>query len=395
MSAAGAGPESREGHREPDRAVDGALRAHTAGLAARVTTRRGGFTLDVAVEVAHGEVVAVLGPNGSGKSTLLGTLAGLFDPESATVTLADRILTDTAAGVTVPVHRRRVGLLSQQALLFPHLSARENVAFGPRCAGQGRRAAGAVADRWLAEMGVAELADRRPSELSGGQAQRVAIARALAVEPDLLLLDEPFAALDVDAAPAVRAVLRRVVRDSVVGGQTVLVVTHDVLDAVVLADRLVVLADGGVVEQGPTAEVLARPRSGFAARIAGLDLVTGTACADGLHTPDGTLVSGAASEPLDDGEPAVAVFAPRSVAVHRERPTGSPRNVVPVRLAAMEPQGEVVRLRAGASGRGPAWGDGLAADVTPAAVAELGVGPGDELWFAVKATEVAVHPSGR
>ena len=306
------------------------------------------------VEVAHGEVVAVLGPNGSGKSTLLGTLAGLFDPESATVTLADRVLTDTAAGVTVPVHRRRVGLLSQQALLFPHLTARENVAFGPRCAGQGRRAAGAVADRWLAEMGVAELADRRPSELSGGQAQRVAIARALAVEPDLLLLDEPFAALDVDAAPAVRAVLRRVVRDSVVGGQTVLLVTHDVLDAVVLADRLVVLADGEVVEQGPTAEVLARPRSGFAARIAGLDLVTGTACAGGLKAPDGTLVSGAASESVDEGEPAVAVFAPRSVAVHRERPGGQP-----------------AQRRAGA-----ARGDGAAGRGRPAARRRLGARPG-------------------
>ena len=267
------------------------------------------------------------------------------------MTLADRVLTDTAAGVTVPVHRRRVGLLSQQALLFPHLTARENVAFGPRCAGQGRRAAGTVADRWLAEMGVAELADRRPSELSGGQAQRVAIARALAVEPDLLLLDEPFAALDVDAAPAVRAVLRRVVRDV---GQTVLLVTHDVLDAVVLADRLVVLADGEVVEQGPTAEVLARPRSGFAARIAGLDLVTGTACAGGLKAPDGTLVSGAASEPLDDGEPAVAVFAPRSVAVHRERPGGQP---------AQRPAGA-------------ARGDGAAGRGRPAACRRLGARPG-------------------
>jgi molybdate transport system ATP-binding protein len=241
-------------------------------------------------------------------------------------------------------------------------------------------------------MGVAELADRRPAALSGGQAQRVAIARALAVEPDLLLLDEPFAALDVDAAPAVRTVLRRVVRDV---GQTVLLVTHDVLDAVVLADRLVVLAAGEVVEQGPTAEVLARPRSPFAARIAGLDLVAGAACTEGLRAADGTLVSGAASEPLDDGEPAVAVFAPRSVAVHRERPHGSPRNVLPVRLAAMERHGEVVRLRAAASERGPAWVDGLAADVTPAAVAELGVEPGDELWFAVKATEVAVHPRAR
>jgi molybdate transport system ATP-binding protein len=357
-----------------------------------VTTRRGGFTLDVALEVAPGEVVAVLGPNGSGKSTLLGTLAGLYVPEDARITLGGRTLTDTAGGTAVPAHRRRVGLLSQQALLFPHLSARDNVAFGPRCGGRPRREAAETARRRLVDVGVGELADRRPSELSGGQAQRVAIARALAVGPDLLLLDEPFAALDADAAPAVRSVLRRLVRDT---GQTTLLVTHDVVDAVVLADRLVVLAEGRVVEQGPTAEVLARPRSAFAARIAGLDLVAGAAARGGLTTPDGALISGAASEPVEPGGPAVAVFAPSAVAVHRERPGGSPRNVLPVRLAAFEPQGEVVRLRAAPRDDGPAWVDGLAADVTPAAVAELGLEPGDDVWFAVKATEVAVHPGGR
>ena len=357
-----------------------------------MTTRRGGFTLDVEIEVEPGEVVAVLGPNGSGKSTLLGTLAGLYTPEDARVTLGGRTLTDTATGVGVPAHQRRVGLLSQQALLFPHLTARDNVAFGPRCAGRGRRASLAAASERLAEVGVAELADRKPSALSGGQAQRVAIARALAVEPDLLLLDEPFAALDVDAAPAVRSVLRRLVRDT---GQTTLLVTHDVVDAVVLADRLVVLAEGRVVEAGPTAEVLARPRSAFGARIAGLDLVTGTASGDGLTTPEGATVHGIASEKIPGGEPAVAVFPPSAVAVHRDRPDGSPRNVLPVRLAALEPQGEVVRLRAAASPDGPPWVAGLAADVTPAAVAELDVEPGDDLWFAVKATEVAVHPRRR
>ncbi|GAA4873294.1 sulfate/molybdate ABC transporter ATP-binding protein [Actinomycetospora straminea] len=361
-------------------------------LEARVTTRRGGFTLDVAVEVAPGEVVAVLGANGSGKSTLLGTLAGLHAPEHARITLGGRVLTDTAARFAVPAHRRRVGLLSQQALLFPHLTARDNVAFGPRCAGRGRRAARAAAEERLADVGLGELAERRPSELSGGQAQRVAIARALAVEPELLLLDEPFAALDVDAAPAVRSVLRRVVRQT---GQTTLLVTHDVVDAVVLADRLVVLADGAVVEEGPTAEVLARPRSAFAARVAGLDLVGGAASAAGLTTPEGATVHGRASEELADGEPAVAVFPPSAVAVHRKHPEGSPRNVLPVRLAALEPRGEVVRLRAAAAPGGPGWVEGLAADVTPAAVAELGVEPGDELWFAVKATEVAVHPRRR
>ncbi|MDD7941806.1 ATP-binding cassette domain-containing protein [Actinomycetospora lutea] len=357
-----------------------------------MTTRRGGFTLDVAVEVAPGEVVAVLGPNGSGKSTLLGTLAGLYTPEDARVVLGGRTLTDTASGVAVPAHRRRVGLLSQQALLFPHLTARDNVAFGPRCAGRGRREALAAARERLADVGVAELEGRRPAELSGGQAQRVAIARALAVEPDLLLLDEPFAALDVDAAPAVRSVLRRAVRRR---GQTTLLVTHDVVDAVVLADRLVVLAEGRIVEQGPTAEVLARPRSAFAARIAGLDLVTGTAAETGLTTPEGAVVHGLASAEVEAGEPAVAVFPPSAVSVHRHRPDGSPRNVVPVRLAALEPQGEIVRLRAAAAPGGPPWVEGIAADVTPAAVAELGVGPGDDLWFAVKATEVAVHPRRR
>ncbi|WP_423716749.1 sulfate/molybdate ABC transporter ATP-binding protein [Actinomycetospora cinnamomea] len=377
--------------RRPGAPSGGALRPEE-GLHARVTTHRGDFVLDVAVDVAPGEVVAVLGPNGSGKSTLLGTLAGLHAPEDARVTLGGRTLTDTAAGIAVPAHRRRIGLLSQQALLFPHLCARDNVAFGPRCAGRGRRTAAAIAQDRLAEVGVAELADRRPAALSGGQAQRVAIARALAVEPDLLLLDEPFGALDVDAAPAVRSVLRRVVRDT---GQTTLLVTHDVLDAVVLADRLVVLADGAVVEQGPTAEVLARPRSAFAARIAGLDLVPGAAAPEGLATPDGGTVHGVASEDVAPGEPAVAVFAPSAVAVHRERPGGSPRNVLPVRLAGLEPRGEVVRLRAGPSPGGPPWAEGLAADVTPAAVAELGVGPGDDLWFAVKATEVSVHPVRR
>lgn len=363
-----------------------------SALAADITVARGSFHLDVHLDVAPGEVVGVLGANGSGKSTLLGVLAGLVAPTAARIVLGDRTLTDTDARVTVPVHRRRVGLLSQQALLFPHLSARDNVAFGPRCAGRSRRDSVVDASRWLVALDAEEFAPRRPHQLSGGQAQRVAIARALAVEPDLLLLDEPFAALDVEAAPAVRTVLRRVVRDV---AQTTLLVTHDLLDAVVLADRLLVLDDGVVVESGPTAEVLARPRSAFAARIAGLDLVDGVAREHGIEASDGRIVAGTASGSLTPGEPAVAVFSPSAVAVFRDEPRGSPRTVVPVRLATMEPQGEMVRLRAAASPDGPGWVDGLAADVTPAAVAELGVEPGDQLWFAVKAAEVAVHPRAR
>ncbi|NMO88919.1 sulfate/molybdate ABC transporter ATP-binding protein [Actinomycetospora sp. TBRC 11914] len=359
-------------------------------LAADVGVVRGSFELDVSLTVEPGEVVALLGSNGAGKSTLLGALAGLYRPTRGEIVLGGRTL--SSPSVAVPVHRRRVGLLSQQALLFPHLTALDNVAFGPRSTGGGRRAARETAQRWLDEVDAAALAGRRPAQLSGGQAQRVAIARALACDPELLLLDEPFAALDVDATPAIRSLLRRVVRAT---GVTTLVVTHDVLDAVVLADRIVVLDAGRVVETGTTTDVLTRPRSAFAARIAGLDLVPGRSSAEGLVTGEGTVVVGTHPEPVEQGEPAVALFAPASVSVFRDKPGGSPRTALPVRLAAMEPHGELVRLRAAPLDGGPGWVEGLAADVTPAAVAELGVEPGDDVWFAVKAAEVTVHPAGR
>jgi molybdate transport system ATP-binding protein len=360
----------------------------TPGLDAYVLVRRGSFTLDVTLSAEPGEVLAVLGPNGAGKSTLLGVLAGLLRPDGGHVRIGDRVVTDR--GVHVPPHRRGVGLLAQQALLFPHLSVLRNVAFGPQAQGSPRREAEARARELLAAVDAAELAERRPAQLSGGQQQRVALARALAPEPGLLLLDEPLAALDVDATPAMRSLLRRVIRDA---KQTALLVTHSALDALVLADRVLVLTEGRVVERGDTREVLARPRSPFAARIAGLNLVAGTACPAGVCAPDGLVLSGRGVE-VAPGEPAVAVFPPAAVAVFVAEPHGSPRNVLPVRLAGIEPRGDVVRLRAAARAGGPGWVDGLAADVTPAAVAELAVEPGAELWFAVKATEVGIHAAG-
>jgi molybdate transport system ATP-binding protein len=360
-------------------------------LVARVVVRRAAFTLDVALSAEPGEVLAVLGPNGAGKSTLLGVLAGLLRPDAGHVRVGDVTVTDPGSGVHVPPHQRGVGLLAQQPLLFPHLSAVGNVAFGPRAHGVPRREAERRARELLTAVDAAELADRRPAGMSGGQQQRVALARALAPGPGLLLLDEPLAALDVDATPAMRSLLRRVIRDA---KQTAVLVTHSALDALVLADRVVVLTRGRVVEQGATRDVLGRPRSPFTARIAGLDLVPGTACPEGLRTADGMVVSGlhnGDSVGPADGEPAVAVFPPSAVAVFAERPHGSPRNVLHVRLAAIEPHGDVVRLRAGAVSGGPEWMDGLAADVTPAAVADLAAEPGAELWFAVKATEVGIH----
>ncbi len=368
------------------------VRPGPLGLDARIVVHRAGFSLDVELSVPAGEVLAVLGPNGAGKSTVLGVLAGLVRPDAGYVRIGEQAVTDVAAGTYVPPHRRRIGLLAQQALLFPHLTALGNVAFGPRAGGLGRGPAQARAQELLADVDVADLADRRTGQLSGGQQQRVALARALAPEPDLLLLDEPLAALDVDATPAMRSLLRRVIRH---GRQTAVLVTHSALDALVLADRVLVLTGGRIVEQGAVREVLARPRNAFTARIAGLDLVPGTACAAGLCTADGTVVAGRHSSPVGAGEPAVAVFPPAAVAVFLAPPGGSPRNVVQVLLGAVEPRGDVVRLRALAPPGGPDWVDGLAADITPAAMADLAVEPGAPLWFVVKATEVAVHPVGR
>lgn len=358
-----------------------------SAMLADITLRRAEFTLSMECTVQPGEVVAVLGPNGAGKSTLLSVLSGLSRPDHGRVALGDRVWLDTGRDIDLPAHRRGAGLLAQDALLFPYLTALDNVAFGPRAAGAGKRAARTAAERWLAEVDADGLAGRRPGRLSGGQAQRVALARALAAAPELLLLDEPLAALDIDAAPAMRGLLHRVLRSQ---DRPTVLVTHDVLDAVVLADRVLVLSDGRLVEQGPTREVLARPRTAFTARIAGLNMVTGVATEGGLTTGE-VGINGRTAEPVVPGEPAAAVFAPSTVAVHREHPHGSPRNAVRVRLAGIEPRGDVIRLRAAARTAG---GDlVLAADVTPAAVAELGLTVGDEVFFVVKATEVAIHPA--
>ena len=342
--------------------------------------------IDLDVQLRAGEIVAVLGPNGAGKTTMLSVISGLERPDTGRVVLDGRVLVDTEHGTWVPPHLRGVALLAQQAMLFPHLTAAANVAFGPRSAGMSRKDSHADALRWLSAVDATEFGPRRPAQLSGGQAQRVAIARALATRPVLLLLDEPMSALDVAVAPALRQLLRKVLRDN---GRTALIVTHDILDALALADRVVVLDGGSVVEDGPVREVLARPRSAFAARIAGIDLIAGTAQAHGLSSPDRGHVAGIVDPSCVAGEPAVALFSPSAVAVHLTPPTGSPRNHFEVTIAELEPRGEIIRVRATDSTSGSA---GLVADLTAASVADLDLEPGLHVHFAVKATEVSVYP---
>jgi molybdate transport system ATP-binding protein len=352
--------------------------------------------LDVEFSVSAGEVLAVLGPNGAGKSTALHVIAGLVNPDAGLVRLGDRVLTDTEAGVNVATHDRRVGLLLQDPLLFPHMSVAANVAFGPHSRrGMFRSARAkdkATALRWLREVDAEQFADRKPRQLSGGQAQRVAIARALAAEPSVLLLDEPLTGLDVAAAAAIRAVLRTVVTRS---GCAVILITHDLLDVFTLADRVLVLESGKISEIGPVADVLTAPRSHFGARIAGVNLVNGTIGPDGsLHARSGAHWYGTPAQELGKelakGQDAIAVFAPTAVAVYRDQPHGSPRNTVELTVAELDTRGPAVLVR------GPEQPDGapgLAAEITVDAAAELRLTPGERVWFSVKALEVALYPA--
>ncbi|UZX04859.1 ABC transporter ATP-binding protein [Arthrobacter sp. CDRTa11] len=339
---------------------------------------------DVSLTLGPAETVAVMGPNGAGKSSLLAVIAGLLHPDSGKAELDGRVLFDLADGRgewTAP-HRRGTALLAQEPLLFPHLSALDNVAFGPRSTGASKHHARESAKRWLAEVEAEGLALRRPAELSGGQAQRVAVARALAADPGLLLLDEPMAALDIHAAPLLRRLLKRVL-----AGRRAIIITHDVLDALMLADRVMILENGRISEAGPTREVLQRPKSRFAAGLAGLNFIPGRITVHGLES--GTLaIYGQHDDfpgPLPTGQPGVAVFPPSAVSIFPHEAHGSPRNSFAVTIAHLEPHGDLIRVRGGEGGH-------LSADVTPEASADLGLAPGMQVYFVVKAGAVAIYP---
>lgn len=346
-----------------------------SALEARLTVRRGNFTLDLPLRAGAGEVVALLGPNGAGKTTALRALAGLLPLEEGHIHL------DGEPVHLLPPERRPVGVVFQDHLLFPHLSALENVAFGPRCRGMPRRAAREHAAAWLERVGLGDHLAAKPRALSGGQAQRVALARALAVEPRLLLLDEPMAALDVRTRPEIRALLRRHLADF--PGVTVLV-THDPLEAMALADRLVVVEEGHPVQEGAPAEIARRPRTGYIARLVGLNLHRGRA--DGRTV---VLDASRGAEPLRlhlaepaQGEVFVA-FPPSAVRVHRAPPQGA-GNRWPARVEAVEWQGDRVRVEL----EGPVQ---VAADIPPEAVAEAALTEGEEVWATLPAGALHVY----
>ncbi|GAA2527675.1 ABC transporter ATP-binding protein [Streptomyces fimbriatus] len=344
------------------------------GLDARLVVDRGTFRLDIALTAAPGDVVALLGPNGAGKTTALRALAGL------TPLTAGHLRLDGAELHRTPPESRPIGVVFQDYLLFPHLTALDNVAFGPRCRGTGKAEARAQAAEWLDRMGLAEHAGAKPRRLSGGQAQRVALARALATHPRLLLLDEPLAALDARTRLEVRARLRR----HLAAFEAVAVlVTHDPLDAMVLADRLVVVEQGRIVQEGTPSDIARHPRTEYIAQLVGLNLYRGQADGHTVRLDAGPTVS--TTEDLSG--PAFVAFPPGAVTLYRDRPTGSSaRNLWRCEIAGLEPHGD--QVRAELTGELP-----LAADLTTVAAAELDLHPGAPVWATVKAAQTHAYPA--
>ncbi|MGA5573154.1 ABC transporter ATP-binding protein [Streptomyces pseudogriseolus] len=344
------------------------------GLDAHLVVERGSFRLDIALTAAPGDVVALLGPNGAGKTTALRALAGLAPLSDGHLRLDGTDLART------PPEARPVGVVFQDYLLFPHLTALDNVAFGPRCRGVGKSEARARAAAWLERMGLAGHTGAKPRRLSGGQAQRVALARALATDPRLLLLDEPLAALDARTRLEVRAQLRRHLADF---EAVAVLVTHDPLDAMVLADRLVVVEHGRVVQEGAPADIARHPRTEYIAQLVGLNLYRGRADGHTVRLDAGPEVS--TTENLSG--PAFVAFPPGAVTLYRDRPTGSSaRNLWRCEVAGLESHGDQIRVEL--TGELP-----LAADLSAVAVAELGLHPGAPVWAAVKATQTHAYPA--
>jgi molybdate transport system ATP-binding protein len=348
-------------------------------LSARIVRTLGRFRLDVDVATKSGETIAILGPNGCGKSTMFRCLSGLLPIDEGRVELDGDVFDEPVTDTFIVPERRPVAVVFQDYLLFANLTALENVAFGLRARGVSKVDARAQAHAWLERVGLADHAGHRPRALSGGQAQRVALARALATEPRLLLLDEPLAALDVGTRADVRRDLRRHL--ATFDGVRLLV-THDPVDAYALADRVVILEAGQVVQTGTLADVTAQPRSRYIANLIGVNLLHGKGSNGALTTATGGRIVSA--DPVHGD--AFAVIQPHSVALYPSPPEGSPRNVWPATVADVDRQADRVRVRL--TGEIP-----LVAEITPAALDDLALQPGDRVWATVKATEIMAYPA--
>ncbi len=361
-------------------------------LRAEIALQREGFRLDALLEVEAGQTVVVLGPNGAGKSTLVEALAGLLRIEEGEILLDHSILERPRDGIHVAPRHRPVGVMFQGLWLFPGLTVRDNVAYGRWARGEPWRLARSAVQDLLDVLGVADLAERLPAQLSGGEAQRVALARALAVEPRLLLLDEPLSALDVETRARTRGFLQRVLGEF---PGVRLMVTHDPLEARLFADHIVVLEGGRVAQAGPADEVRRRPRTPFVATLAGANLLEGRLSREAGRTRlvCGDLEFEVARIADGTGADALATVRPAAVSLYRDKPApsldkqrlGKQRpNVWAAQVEAIELEGDHVRVLLDRP-------QGFRAELPADEIHLPDFAPGTRIWASVRPENVAVY----
>ena len=342
-------------------------------IQAEIHASTGAFSVQAEVNAPTGSCTAIVGPNGAGKTTLVHVLAGLIPVQRGRVVLAGQVVDDPAQAIHVPPDRRPIALHSQHNLLFPNLSVVDNVAFGPRCSGLATRPARQQAEEWLHRLGLADLAQLRPAQLSGGQAQRVGLARAAACHPAVLLLDESLASLDAETRTDVRHLLADI-------PATRVLITHDPVEARVLADQLLVMEQGQIVQTGTPEEVAANPRTPWTAGLLDINLLTGHAAGTRVRLDGGLTLTTAT--PMNG--PVLVTFSPAAVTLSTAEPHTSARNTWQAEVARIQPESDRVRVLLGAPVPCQVW-------VTPQAVGELGLNAGSHCWAALKATELTVR----
>jgi len=352
------------------------------GLHADFTARRDTFDVDVDLDVRDGEIAALLGPNGAGKSTVVDALIGTLPIAEGTIEI------DGERVDRLPPEERPIGVCFQDDLLFPRLSALENVSFPLRARKLPKEDARRRAGQLLGRLAPAVDADARPRSMSGGERQRVALARALAPEPRLLLLDEPFANVDVSARPGLRSLVREVAETF--GGATVLI-AHEPLDALTLATHVSLIEAGRITQSGTPEEIRSSPRSAYAADLVGVNLFTGTLAPleDGgamLSTRNGDIVV-APDRAVVPGSTALAGTNPSATSLHAAGPEGSARNVFHGEIVEVALDGDRARVRL--ASRPP-----LTAEVTAASIVRMELRPGMRIWASFKAVEVSLQIEG-
>jgi molybdate transport system ATP-binding protein len=351
----------------------------TDGLDAVLRLDRGdSFHLDVSIAIPSGKTVALLGPNGSGKSTAVAALAGLVPLDQGRIALGGITLDDPDRNVFVPPEARKIGVMFQDYLLFPHLTVIENIAFGLRARQWGRARTMAKAEEWIVRLGLTGLEARKPANLSGGQAQRVALARALVIEPELLLLDEPLSALDVTTRIELRRNLAEHL-ESFAGPR--LLITHDPTEAFLLAHEIHIIENGRIAQSGTPDDIRLRPRTRYVADLAGSNLVRGVAGGGVIETAGHLLHIADHSM----SGPVLATIRPNAITVHLREPEGSPRNTWKTSIDLLEHLGDRVRLRIDAPLP-------LTAEITELATKSLQLAEGVQVWVSIKATEIGVEP---